>query len=156
MNTEASNIPKISVLMLAYNEERYIAETIESILNQTFKDFEFIIVNDGSTDKTEDIILSFHDPRIRLINNHVNLGLTISLNKGLSIAKANLIARQDGNDISCTKRLEKQLEFMNANPEVVVLGTNAKYINEKGKKIRRFGIYRPKVPTDIITTPAAF
>lgn len=120
--------PKISVLMSVYNGEKYLCEAIESILNQTFKDFEFLIINDGSTDKTGKILESYEDSRIRIINNKENIGLTKSLNKGLKLAKGKYIARMDADDISLPKRFEKQVKFMDKNSEIAVCGTWLKLI----------------------------
>ena len=95
-------MPKISVVMPAYNAEKYIGEAIESILNQTFKDFEFIIINDGSVDHTKEIIREYNDPRIVLLENDKNRGIVLSLNKGLDAATGKYIARMDADDISVT------------------------------------------------------
>lgn len=104
------NNPLISVLMPAYNAEKYIKEAIESILNQTFSNFEFIIIDDGSIDATEEIIKSFKDSRIVYIKNEKNLGLIKTLNKGISIARGEFIARMDSDDISMPQRFELQLD----------------------------------------------
>lgn len=109
--------------MAAYNEEKYIGEAIESVLHQTFSDFEFIIINDGSTDKTEEIIKSFNDSRIKYIKNQQNLKLIASLNKGLKEASGKYIARMDADDICFQERLEKQVAFMDSNPEIGISGT---------------------------------
>jgi glycosyltransferase involved in cell wall biosynthesis len=124
---------KVTVLMSVYNGEKYLREAVDSILNQTFKDFEFIIINDGSTDKTLKILNSYNDPRIKIISNKKNIGLTRSLNKGLSIAKGEYIARQDANDISMPERLEKQVDFLERNKAVGLIGTYSCIINEKGR-----------------------
>lgn len=135
--------PKVSVVMPVFNGEKYLKQAIESILNQTFKYFELIIVNDASTDKTEKIIKSFTDKRIKLINNQKNLGVAKSLNIGLKKAKGSYIARMDTDDISMAKRLEKQVEFLKKNPKVVLVGSQCSWINFKGQKINGF-----KVATD--------
>lgn len=109
--------------MPVYNGEKYLNEAIDSILNQTFTDFEFIIINDGSTDRTEEIILSYTDERIRYIKNDSNLKISETLNKGIALAKGKYIARMDADDISHPERLAIQVGFMNANPEVDVCGT---------------------------------
>jgi glycosyltransferase involved in cell wall biosynthesis len=114
----------ISVLMSAYNSELYIKQAIESILSQTYQDFEFIIINDGSSDETDSIITSYSDPRIIYINNHQNLGLIASLNKGLKIAKGNYIARMDADDIALPNRFEMQLEVFKKNPDAIVVGSD--------------------------------
>ncbi len=129
-------MPKVTVLMAVYNGELYLRETIESILAQGFPDFEFLIINDGSTDSTQEIIQSYDDPRIRLINNEHNLGLTRSLNKGLELAKGEFIARQDGDDISEPERLAKQVAFLETHPEVALVGTWYKEIDAQGNLIR--------------------
>ena len=129
------NNPVITVLMSAYNAEKYLREAIESILNQTFKDFEFIIINDCSTDKTKKIIEEYanKDARIKLINNATNLGLTKSLNIGLEEARGEYVARLDADDVSLSERLEKQLEFMNKNRDITLTGAWAEIIDEEGK-----------------------
>jgi len=125
--------PKISVIMSVYNGEKYLRESVESILNQTFTSFEFIIVNDGSTDSSLDIIRSYDDDRIRLIDNEQNIGLTKSLNKALRFAGGEYIARQDADDVSLPNRLERQVNYLEKHPEVAVLGTSVYLIDEDGK-----------------------
>lgn len=119
-----TKLPKISVVMSAYNGAKYLKEAIESILNQTFEDFEFIIVDDDSIDKTEEILVEYKrkDPRIKIITNRENIGLTKSLNKAIKITKGDYIARMDADDIAMAERLETQLEFMKKNPEVGAVG----------------------------------
>ncbi|MBR1754842.1 glycosyltransferase [bacterium] len=117
-------MPKVTVLMSVYNtEENFLREAIESILNQTFKDFEFLIINDGSTNNAEEIIKSYNDSRIRYVLNEKNLRLIASLNKGLDLAQGEYIARFDSDDISRPERLEKQVKFMDDHPSVGLLGT---------------------------------
>ena len=117
--------PRVTVLMAVYNGERFLAEAVASILDQTFRDFEFLIVNDGSTDRSREIILSFGDPRIRLVDNPENIGLTRSLNRGLELAKGGLIARQDADDISLPERLEREIGFLDGNPKAAIVGSQA-------------------------------
>lgn len=128
------NIPKISVLMPAYNTEKYISEAIESILNQTFRDFEFIIIDDGSIDATWSIIENYKDKDLRIVaqKNIKNLGITKTRNKLISLAKGEYIVWQDADDISLNERLEKQFYFMEKNPEVGVCGGYLQLFNEKG------------------------
>jgi len=116
-------VPKVSVFMPVYNAGHYLHEAIDSILKQSFTDFEFVIVNDGSTDKSEEIIKSYRDPRIKLFNNPANLGLIASLNVGLEICSGKYIVRMDQDDISMPDRIELQIRFMEANPEVGLLGS---------------------------------
>ena len=148
------NQPKVSVIMSVYNGERYLREAIDSILNQTFKDFEFIIVDDGSIDRTLEILKEYaeKDERIRIITNSENIGLTKSLNKAIKFAKGKYIARMDADDISLPERLEKQIEFMEKNPEVGLLGTAYYETNQEGEIIgrRNFSITNEKLKKVLI------
>jgi glycosyltransferase involved in cell wall biosynthesis len=115
--------PKVSVFMPVYNAGDYLREAIESILNQTFTEFEFVIVNDGSTDQSESIIRSYADPRIRLVNNPKNLGLIASLNLGLEICQGEYILRMDSDDISLPDRIALQVKFMDDNQRIGLIGS---------------------------------
>lgn len=128
--------PKISVLMSAYNSEKYVAEAIESILNQTFKDFEFIIVNDGSTDKTAEIIAQYakSDKRIKFIDNKNNAGIVAALNQGLDFCNGEYVARMDSDDISLPERFAKQLKYMDGHPECGALGAWAEKFGPSVKR----------------------
>ncbi|MDZ7587408.1 MAG: glycosyltransferase family 2 protein [Patescibacteria group bacterium] len=139
--------PKITVLMPVHNGERYLRKAIYSVLNQSFKDFEFLIINDVSTDNSKKIILSYDDKRIRYIENKKNLGLTKSLNNGLKITKGEYIARQDADDVSAPERLEKQLRFLDTYPDYAVVGSFTKIIDEKSKVICQLErpIYFPEI-----------
>ena len=117
--------------MPAYNAEKYIGEAITSVLDQTFTDFELLIINDGSTDATVKIIEHFTDPRIRLINQN-NQGIAAALNIGLLNAKAGIIARFDADDICKPERLMIQYHFLNTHPDYVLTGSNAMYIDKDG------------------------
>lgn len=130
--------PLVSVIMPAFNCELYIGEAIKSILSQTFTDYEFIIIDDGSDDLTLTIIEEFKkkDDRIKIILNKENIGLIKSLNIGLSIAKGKYIARMDGDDISHPTRFAKQVDFMEKHAETGILGTAYEVIDEGGKFIR--------------------
>ncbi len=120
---------QISVLMPAYNAAKYIEEAINSVLNQTFIDFEFLIIDDGSTDNTADIIKEYSDSRIKLVQNEENKGLIFTLNKGLDLAQGKYIARMDADDISKPQRLQKQFDFLEANPNVDILGTAFNFLD---------------------------
>lgn len=115
--------PLISAVMPAYNSESYIGESIESILNQSYKNFEFIIINDGSTDQTKQIIESYQDPRIRLINHQDNQGLVKSLNQGIKLARGQFIARMDSDDMASPDRFQTQLDYMLSHQKVGVCGS---------------------------------
>ena len=130
--------PSITVLMSVYNGEKYLSEAVESILSQTHYDFEFIILNDASTDKSYDILMSYQDPRIQLVNNEMNLGLAKSLNKGLMMAKGHFIARMDDDDISEPYRLETQYKILKENERIGLVSSWAKVINEKGEVIAKW------------------
>lgn len=117
------NKPLVTVLMPVYNGEKYVREAIDSMLNQTFGDFEFLIINDGSTDSTEEIILSYADARIHYVKNDRNSGLVYTLNRGLDMVQTPYVARMDADDISVPERLEQQILCMEQHPEVGVLGS---------------------------------
>jgi glycosyltransferase involved in cell wall biosynthesis len=126
--------PSITVLMPAYNAERFIGEAIQSVLNQTFSDFEFFIINDGSTDNTAHVIASFNDPRIYVITQE-NKGIADALNLGLAAAKAPLIARFDADDICYPERLEIQFNLLQQNAELSITGSAADYIDEDNNPV---------------------
>jgi glycosyltransferase involved in cell wall biosynthesis len=128
------NDPKVSVIMPVYNGEKYLREAVESILMQSIEDFEFIIVDDSSTDKSPEILNGYlqRDHRIKMIRNIQNIGLTRSLNRAIKEAKGEYIARMDADDIAMKQRLEKQVEFMEVNPDVLLLGTAYDEIDEYG------------------------
>lgn len=123
MKKNVINSFKATVIMPVYNCEKYLHEAIDSILNQSYTDFEFIIINDGSTDQSKVIIDSFKDIRINYIENEVNLGLITTLNKGLKMAKGEYIFRMDADDIAYPDRIEKQIFFMESNKNIAISGT---------------------------------
>lgn len=125
--------PVISVVMSVYNGQKYLRESIDSILNQTYKNFEFIIINDGSKDDSLDMLLEYQtkDNRISIVNQN-NIGLTRSLNRGVKLAVSEYIARQDADDISLPTRFEKQLNYMVNHPEVAVIGCLADVFSVDG------------------------
>ncbi|MBN8641827.1 MAG: glycosyltransferase [Flavobacteriales bacterium] len=123
--------PIISVILPVYNCEKYVSEAVQSVLNQTFTDFELLIIDDCSTDATVSIIQSFSDQRINLILKEKNSGYTDSLNYAISIAKGKYIARMDGDDICLDTRFQKQIEVMNADEEVILCGTAIQIIDSE-------------------------
>ncbi|NTW33495.1 MAG: glycosyltransferase [Bacteroidetes bacterium] len=127
---------KITVLMPVYNAELYLKEAIDSILSQTFTDFEFLIINDGSSDSSKEIILSYNDSRIRYVENESNLQLIATLNKGFDMSQGKYIARMDNDDISFPNRLKQQYEFMESNPEVAVCGSWFELFGETSKIVK--------------------
>ena len=141
------NEPLISIVMSVYNSEEYLDEAINSILNQTYTKFEFIIINDGSRDGSLDIIKKYlkRDKRIILVDNKINKGLVYSLNKGLDISKGKYIVRMDADDISLRERLEKQVNFMEQNSEITMSGTAAFVFKGNNRKVNK----KLSVPTEV-------
>ena len=119
-----SSLPKVSVLMPVYNAELYLEDTIQSILNQSFLDFEFLIIDDKSTDSSIDIIRKYNDPRIKFFENEINLGYVKSLNFLIDIARGKYLARQDNDDISTKDRLLIQYKFLEKNNNILMCGSN--------------------------------
>lgn len=124
------NNPLVTVLMPVYNAEKYVGQTIESILNQTYRHFEFLIIDDGSTDKSLEIINSYSDNRIRVVRNDKNIKLISTLNKGIDLAAGKYICRADADDVNLPGRLEKQVAFMERNPEYSACGSWVKIFYE--------------------------
>ncbi|MCS5420483.1 MULTISPECIES: glycosyltransferase family 2 protein [Psychrilyobacter] len=114
----------VTVLMPVYNAGEFLREAMDSILNQTYEEFEFLIINDGSTDSSVNIIESYEDERIKLVHNTENMGLIKTLNKGIEIARGKYIVRMDADDIAETNRIETQVNFMESNDDVAVAGSN--------------------------------
>lgn len=131
-------IPKITVIMPVYNTGLFLKEAMDSILSQTYSDFEFIVIDDASTDDSLKIAQSYKDRRIRLIRNSHNIGVTASLNRGMELAKGEFIARMDGDDICAPSRFEKQLHIMEKYPQIGICGSwvKTKGSNGKGHVIR--------------------
>lgn len=127
--------PKISVLMSVFNGQPYLKEAVTSILEQSFFNFEFIVIDDASRDKSLMVLKSFNDSRIRIIKNTRRLGLTKSLNRGLSQTNGEFVARMDADDISCKNRLKIQVSHLTKNPEIAFCGSWASLIDQSGKKI---------------------
>lgn len=131
MNGEKS--PTVSVVLPAFNAEKFVGEAIESILAQDFTDFELIVIDDGSTDGTLEIMRSFDDERVRVVSNSENLGVVKTCNIGIAESRGGYIARQDADDISLPTRLGKQVAYLETHPEVALLGTARKTMLPDGK-----------------------
>jgi glycosyltransferase involved in cell wall biosynthesis len=127
--------PKVSVLMSVQDGERYLRAAIESILDQGFADFEFLILDDASSDASRAMIASYDDPRIRLIENERNLGLTRSLNRGIRLSQGAYIARMDADDLSLPDRLQKQVDFLDADPRCAVVASFSKRIDRSAAEV---------------------
>lgn len=128
-------IPRVTVLMTVYNGMPYLPQAIESVLRQTFADFELLIIDDASTDGSIFCIGSYGDPRIRLVRNDQNMGQAASLNKGLSLVASDFIARLDQDDVCVPSRLEKQLAYLENHPEAAAVGSSVAWINSKGRTL---------------------
>jgi glycosyltransferase involved in cell wall biosynthesis len=124
-------MPKVSVLMPVYNGSRYLCEAIDSILGQTFADFELLVIDDGSTDDSAAIVHSHTDGRIRLLSNNGNRGLVYSANRGLDMARGEYVARMDCDDISLPDRFARQVCFLDRNPDVGICGTHIEIFGDR-------------------------
>lgn len=138
-------VPKVTIIMPVFNGEKFLKKSIESVLEQTYTDFLLLIINDGSTDKTEQIIREYNDKRICYVRNEKNLGIVKTLNKGLKLNESEYIVRFDADDIMKKDKIKKQLSFMEKNENVVVYGTQAHHIKSNGKII-----FKSNMPTDFI------
>jgi hypothetical protein len=124
--------PLVSVLMPTYNGERFLRPAIEGILNQTFANFEIIVIDDGSTDSTPQVLAEFDDPRLTIQTSQSNLGIAAATNRGLAAAKGEFIALQDHDDISMPHRLHTQVDFLRSHPDVALVASAVTVIDENG------------------------
>lgn len=148
--------PKVSVIMSVYNGEKYVKNAIESILNQTFEDFEFIIINDGSTDKTKEILEGFKDMRLFIMHQE-NSGLTLSLNNAIELSRGEYIARMDADDISLPQRFELQVKFLDENKDIAVVGSHYYIIDDQDRIIdTRYVICEPELIQEALLTSCQF
>jgi len=129
------NKPKVSFLLPIYNAEAFLREAVESILAQSFTNIELLAINDGSTDHSREILTSFSDSRLKIIDNDSNRGLIYTLNRGIELAEGEFIARMDADDISLNNRIEKQVNFLNTHPKIALLGSWAEYVDQAGRII---------------------
>ncbi len=128
--------PKVSVVIPVHNGQDYVGQTIESILSQTFRDFELLLLDDASSDGSPAIMNGYTDPRIRLVRNEVNIGIAKMHNKGIDLARGEYIAMLDHDDVSYPERLARQVAFLEAHPDYALIGTWGELMDEQG---RRFG-----------------
>lgn len=140
--------------MSVYNNETYLNDAVESILNQTFQNLELILIDDGSTDSTPDIIKEFNDSRIITLKNNLNKGLAASLNYGITQAQGKYIARMDSDDISHPERLEKQFNFMENNPQTGLCGTFVETLSENKPQKFEYSTDPEKVRCELLFYPA--
>ena len=128
-------MPSVTVLMPVFNAERFVAAAIDSVLAQTFREFEFLIVDDGSSDRSGEIVRSYRDPRIRFVSLGRNQGLSAALNRGMAEAQGDWIARQDADDVSSPDRLARQMAAVTERPDLAILGCQALAIDEQGRAL---------------------
>jgi glycosyltransferase involved in cell wall biosynthesis len=132
-----TNVPPITVLLAVYNGQTYLREAIDSILNQTYRDFELLVIDDGSKDQTLPILREYEkrDPRVRLVS-RPNKGLTNTLNEGLELARGEFLARMDADDLCLPTRFEKQIAYLREHPDCVLLGSRVLLMDPEGLPIR--------------------
>jgi glycosyltransferase involved in cell wall biosynthesis len=135
MEKAVAKVPELTVLMPVYNAGKYLSQAMDSVLNQTFRNFEFLIIDDGSTDNSIEIIKSYNDSRIRLEINEKNLGISATLNKGIEMASCELIARMDADDISYPQRLQVQYDYFRKFPDTVLLSASVRIIDDENKLV---------------------
>lgn len=134
--------PKVTIFMAVYNGEKYIRQAIDSALEQSFRDFELLVIDDGSTDNSMAIVKAYSDKRIRVLQNETNLGLFLTRNKGVQEARGQYFATLDCDDIAPAERLETQLKYFRDNPGCVMCGGRIKYIDQQSAYIGKFAALR--------------
>jgi len=144
----------VTVLMAVYNGEKHIKEAVASVLNQTFEEFEFLIIDDASNDSSMDIIRSFNEKRIKIIKNDRNIGLAASLNRGIKHSSAEYIARMDSDDICRRERLEKQIKHMRARRNVSICGSFVEPIGEGGKSVWKYPCKNDEIKCELLFNSA--
>jgi glycosyltransferase involved in cell wall biosynthesis len=127
--------PLVTVLMSVFNDAPYLRESVESILAQSLQDFEFLVIDDGSTDGSREFLRRARDERLRVLRNPCNLGLTRSLNRGLNVAAGSFVARMDADDVAASDRLTRQVEFLRKHPEVGIVGSSRILIDAEGRDV---------------------
>ncbi|MFN8713360.1 MAG: glycosyltransferase family 2 protein, partial [Bacteroidota bacterium] len=133
MDQNVTHIPTVTVVLPVYNAARFLAQTIESILAQTFTDFELLVINDGSSDASMDVVRRFQDKRIRIVENPKNMGVIETRNRGAELSRGRYSALMDADDLAHPNRLEKQLRFLEDNPQVDVVASLVELINTDGE-----------------------
>ena len=143
--------PLVTVLLPVYNGSLFLRESIDSILRQTYTNIDLLLIDDGSTDDSLDIIASYTDSRIRLEKNEKNMGLTATFNKGVDLSRGKYVARMDADDIALDTRLEKQVAYLESHPEVTMIDTIMEYIDKDGNPLHKFNSDAVS-PEDIVST----
>lgn len=148
--------PVVSVLLPVFNGEKYVKAAVDSILQQTFTDFELIIIDDGSTDRTLTLLQAFNDSRIRLVPNSTNRGIVNALNQALGLARGSYLARMDADDIAWPRRLEKQVVRMEANPQIGVCGSWMHILGEKPSSLWRSPRFHEEIAAELVFSSPLF
>jgi glycosyltransferase involved in cell wall biosynthesis len=146
--------PKVTAVIPVYNREKYVSEAIDSVLSQTFKDFELLVIDDGSTDRSREVVRSYHDSRIRCVMNDSNEGIPKTRNKGVRLAQGEYLAFLDSDDWAYPERFAKQVAFLDSHPDYAAVGTWVVEMDEKGRSLRR--IQRRPVFSDEIAAQRLF
>lgn len=146
-------MPKISVIMPVYNAEKYLRDAIDSILCQTFTDFEFIIIDDGSSDTSANIVLSYDDSRIHFFINERNMGVAATLNRALGLSTGEYVARMDSDDISLPDRLKKQLEYLELNRQVGICGSCILAFDSETERLFPYPEKNEQIQADLLFNP---
>ena len=143
-----TGFPKVTVVIPVYNREKYVGIAVDSILSQTFSDFELLVIDDGSIDRSIDVVLSYSDPRIRLVRSNTNLGVATTRNKGIQLARGEYLAFLDSDDWAYPERLAKQTTFLDNHPDYAAVGSWIEWMSEAGHpsgRIKR----KPTSPEEI-------
>ncbi|HXG18411.1 MAG TPA: glycosyltransferase family 2 protein [Methylomirabilota bacterium] len=140
--------PKVTAVIPVYNREKYVGEAIDSVLAQTFTDFELLVIDDGSTDRSRKVVQSYRDSRIRLVVNDANQGIPRTRNKGVQLAQGEYLAFLDSDDWAYPERFAKQVAFLDRHPEYAAVGTWAVWMDEEGRSLRRVQ-RKPVFPDEI-------
>jgi len=145
--------PKVTVFIPVHNREQYIGDAVQSILAQDFQDFDILLIDDGSTDRSVEVMRSFHDPRIRIVHNETNLGIPRTRNRGLELARGEYIALLDSDDRASPDRLQKQVAYLDAYPDCVQIGSWCRMMNEQGiplQKIKRQPAHPDEIKAELL------
>jgi len=140
--------PKVTTVIPVYNREKYVGEAIDSILAQTYPDFELLVIDDGSTDRSREVVRLYHDPRIRLVCNETNEGIPKTRNTGVRLARGEYLAFLDSDDWAYPERLAKQVAFLDSHPDYAAVGTWIEWMDEEGRYLRR-AKRKPVLPDEI-------
>src|SRR5262249_35270201 len=143
-----TTLPKVTVVIPVYNREKYVRDAIDSILVQTFPDFELLVIDDGSTDRSREVVQSYHDPRIHLVCNGTNLGVPKTRNLGIQLARGEYLAFLDSDDWAYPERLGKQVAFLDSHPDYAAVGAWIAWMDEEGRSLGRIR-RKPILPDEI-------